>query len=95
VQTDDRLRDLSGEIAAVMRRFQIQTTGNLAQQVQRRTRRPVQVDHLKEARVQSGKPVPGGRGFTGTDLAGQQPRASVVDQKLQSRLNLLPSDVLE
>ena len=35
VQTDDGFRDLSREIAAIMRRLQIQTTGNLAQQVQR------------------------------------------------------------
>ena len=35
VQTDDGFRDLSREIAAIVRRLQIQTAGNLAQQVQR------------------------------------------------------------
>jgi len=46
VQTHDRIGDLIDQIAFEASGFEIQVAGQLAQQIQSRTRRPVQVEIL-------------------------------------------------
>src|SRR5919108_6477825 len=95
VQTDDSFRDLCGEIATVMGRLQIEAVGDLTKKVERRTRGPVQINHLEETRIQTGQPGSGGGGLAGADFAGEKTRATVFDEELQASLDLLPAGVFE
>ena len=90
VQTHDRIGDLIDQIAFEASGFEIQVAGQLAQQIQSRTRRPVQVDDLVEVRIQGGQPESGGRGLARTGFAGEQTRAAVIGKELKTGLQLNP-----
>ena len=55
----------------------------------------MQVNHFEQIRIQARKPGSGGRRLSRTDFTGQQSGATVIDEKLQPRLNLFLSGVFE
>ena len=61
-----------GEIAAIVRRFQIQAMSDLTEKIQRRAGGPVQVNHFEEIGIQPGKPGSGSGGLAGADFAGEK-----------------------
>jgi hypothetical protein len=50
IETHDDLRGLAREIAAIVRRFHIQFERQLTQQIERRSRGPVQIQDLIQVR---------------------------------------------
>ena len=90
VQTHDGVGNLAHQVAAVVRRLQVQFQGDLAQQVQRRARGPVHVEDLVEAGIERGGEHARGGGLAGAHFAGEQADAVMLDQKLQPRLDLVP-----
>src|SRR6266404_1091343 len=90
IQAHDGLRDLARQIAAIVRRLQIQLQRHLAEQIQRRAGRPVQIHHFEQIRIQGGGEAARGGGLARTDFTGQQPHAVMIHQKLEPRLDLGP-----
>ena len=90
VETHDGVGDLAHQVAAVVRRFQIQFQGQLAEQIQSRSGGPVQIEDLIEIGIEAGGEGAGGGGLAGADFAGQQAGAVMIDQKLEPRLDLIP-----
>src|SRR5579864_4188680 len=90
VQMHDGFRDLANEIAAIVSRFEIQLQGQLAEQIQGRSRGPVQIQDLIQVGIQArGKGARRGR-FTRSHLAGQQAGPVMIGQELKARFDLLP-----
>jgi hypothetical protein len=50
----------------------------------------MQVEDLVEARIEAGGEGAGGGGLAGSDLTGEQTRGLVIEEKLQSSLDLSP-----
>ena len=90
VETHDGLRDLAHQVAAVVRRFQIELQGQLAEQIERRSGSPVQIQDLIKIGIERGGKAAGGGRFTGADFPGEQADAVMLGQKLQPRLGLIP-----
>ena len=90
IETHDGFGDLAHQVAAVVRRFQIQFQGQLAEQIQSRSGGPVQIQDLIEVGIEPGGEGAGGGGFAGADFAGEQTGAVMIDQKLEPRLDLGP-----
>lgn len=82
--------DLARQVAAVVRRFQIQLQRQLPEQVQRRSGGPVQIEDLIQVRMERGGEGAGGGGLARADLAGEQTGAVMIGQKLQPRFGLIP-----
>src|ERR1035437_6045576 len=61
-----------------------------AEQIQRRSGGPVQVEDLIQVGIERGGEAAGGGGFTGADFTGEQPGAVMIGQKLQPRFGLVP-----
>jgi hypothetical protein len=55
----------------------------------------VQVNPFEQIRVQTGKPGSGRGGLAGADFAGEKTGAAVIDEELQTGLDLLPASVFE
>src|SRR5207247_2302576 len=90
VKMHDGLGDLAHQIAAVVRRFQIQFQGDLAEQIQSRSRGPVQIQDLIEVGIEASGEGAGRGRFTSAHFAGQQAGAVMIDQELEARLDLVP-----
>src|SRR5215831_11995284 len=90
IQAHDSLRDLARQVAAIVRRLQIQFQRHLAEQIERRARRPVQIHHLEQIGIQTGGEAARRGALARTDFAGDQPRAAMLYQKLEPRLDLIP-----
>ena len=90
VQAHDGAGNLAYQVAAEVCRLQVQLQGDLAQQVQRRTRGEVHVEDLVKAGVERGCEHARGGGFAGAHFAGDQTDAVMLGQKVQPRLDLIP-----
>jgi len=90
VQPHEGFRDLAHQIAAIMRRLQVQFAGQLEEKIQNRAGGSVQIENLIEVRVEAGGEGAGGGGLARSHLAGEQTCGLVIDQKLQSSLELSP-----
>ena len=90
VQTHDGAGDLAHQVAAEVRRLQVQFQGDLAQQVQRRARGEVHVENLVQAGIERGGEHARGSGLARAHFAGDQTDAVMLGQKLQPRLDLVP-----
>src|SRR5919109_794360 len=91
IQTHDGLGDLTDQIPAATRRLEVQFARQLPQQIQAGAGGPVQVEDLVQTGIERAAEGAGGSGFSGSHFSGQQTRSVVIDQKLQSRLDLSPS----
>ena len=81
--------DLAHQVAAVVRRLQVQFQGQLAQQIQSGSGSPVQIQDLIEVGIEAGGEGAGGGGFAGADFAGEQAGAVMIGEKLEPRLDLV------
>ena len=90
VETHDGIGDLAHQVAAEVRRLQVQFQGDLAQQVQRRAGGEVQVEDLVEVGIERGGEDARGGGLAGAHFAGEQADAVMLRQKLEPRLDLIP-----
>src|SRR5215831_19102450 len=90
IEMHDGFGYLAHEIAAVMRWLEIQLEGQLAEQIQSRSRRPVQIQDLIEVGIEAGAESAGRGGFAGAYFAGQQPGAMMIHQELETHLDLVP-----
>src|SRR5262249_29222098 len=90
VQTHDGFGDLAHQVAAEVRRLQIQFQSDLAQQVQRRAGGEMDIENLVEAGLARAGEATGRGGFSRANLAGDQAHAVMLRQKLQPRLDLIP-----
>ena len=90
IEAHDGAGDLAHKVAAVVGRFQVQFQRQLAEQIQRRSGGPVQVEDLIQVGIERGGEAAGGGGFTGADFTGEQPGAVMIGQKLQPRFGLVP-----
>src|SRR5919109_1519867 len=90
IQTHNGLRDLARQIAAIVRRLQIEFQRHLAEQIEGRARRPVQIHHFEQIGIQRGGEAARRGALARTDFAGEQPRAVMLHQKLEPRLDLIP-----
>ena len=70
--------DLAHQVAAEVRRLQIQFQGDLAQQVQRRAGGEVHIEDLIEVGIERGGEDARGGGLAGADFAGEQARAVML-----------------
>src|SRR2546429_9222722 len=68
VQADDGFGDLAHQVATAVSRFEIQFTGQLAQQVQGGSGSPVQVEDLEQTGVEGSDEGAGGGGLAGSDF---------------------------
>ena len=91
VESDDGFGDLIDEIALEVRGFETQIAGQLAEQIQRRTGGPVQIDRLVEVGIQTGQPGSGGRRLARSSFSGQQARATMIGEELKAGFQLGPS----
>jgi hypothetical protein len=80
--------DLAHQVAAVVRRFEIEFEGQLAEQVQSGAGSPVQIQDLVEAGIECRSEGAGGGGLAGANFAGEQTGAVVIGEKLESCLGL-------
>src|SRR5205807_808881 len=90
IKTHDGLGDLAHQIAAVVRRFQIEFQCQLAEQIERGSGSPVQIQDLVQVGIERGGEATGGGRFTGADFPGEQAGAVMIGQKLQPCLGLIP-----
>ena len=90
IEAHDGFGDLAHQVAAVVRRDQVQFQGQLAQQVESRSRGPVQVQDLIEIGIEAGGEGARRGGFAGAHFAGEQAGAVMIDQELEPRLDLGP-----
>ena len=91
IETHDGIGDLAHQVAAVVRRLQIQFQGQLTEQVQSGPGAPVQIEDFIQVGIESGGEGAGGGTLAGADFAGEQTSAMMIDQKLQPGLDLSPS----
>src|SRR5438128_11099172 len=78
VEAHDGFGDLAHQVAAVMRRLQIQLQGQLAEKIQSRPGGPMQIQDLIEVGVESGGESGGSGGRDGVSSAGEQTRAVIL-----------------
>src|SRR5580658_2415021 len=90
VQAHHGAGDLTHQVAAKVRRLQVQFQGDLTQQVQRRTRGEVYVEDLVQAAIERGGEYARGSGLARAHFAGDQTYAVMLGQELQPRLDLSP-----
>src|SRR5580704_1182276 len=90
VQAHDGIGNLAYQIAAEVRRRQVQFERDLAEQVQCRARGKVHVENLVQAGVERGGEHARGGGLASAHFAGDQAHAMMLRQKLQSCLDLIP-----
>src|SRR2546426_8501666 len=90
IETHDGIGDLAHQVAAVVRRFQVQFQSQLAEQIQGRPGAPVQIEDFIQVGIESGGEGAGGGGLAGADFPGEQAGAVMLDQKLEPRLDLGP-----
>ena len=88
VEIHDGGGDLAHQVAAVVRRFEVEFQGQLAEQIQSGPGSPVQIQDLVEVGIESGGEGAGGGGLAGADFAGEQTGAVVIGQKLEPCLGL-------
>ena len=88
VEIHDGGRDLTHQVAAVVRRFEVQFQGQLAKEIQSGPGSPVQIQDLVEAGIEPRGEGAGGGGLAGADFAGEQTGAVVIGQKLESCFGL-------
>jgi hypothetical protein len=93
VQTDDGLRDLCRQIAAVVDRIKVMS--DLTQKIERRAGGPVQVNNLDEIAIQTSEPGSGSGELAGTDFSGEKTGAAMIDEELQAGLDPLLAGVFE
>jgi hypothetical protein len=86
VEIHDGGRDLAHQVAAVVRRFEVELQGQLAEQIQSGPGTPMEVQDLVEAGIESRGEGAGGGRLAGADFAGEQTGAVVIGQKLESCL---------
>jgi hypothetical protein len=91
VQAHDGIGNLAHQVAAEVRRRQVQFQRDLAEQVQCRARGEVHVENLVEAGVERGGEHARGGGLASAHFAGDQAHAMMLGQKLQPCLDLIPS----
>src|SRR6266478_1269297 len=72
IEAHDGTGDLAHQIAAVVGRIQIQFQRQLAEQIQRRSRGPVQIEDLIQVGIERGAEGTSGSGFARADFAGEQ-----------------------
>src|ERR1035437_2895771 len=90
VQAHDGAGHLAHQVAAEVRRFQIQFQSDLAEQVQRGARGEVYVEDLVQAGVEGSGEYARGGGLAGAYFAGEQPHTVMLSQELQPRFDLVP-----
>ena len=90
VQAHDGACNLAHQVAAEVRRFQVQFQSDLAEQVERGARGEVHVEDLVQAGVEGRGEYPRSGGFTRAHFAGEQPHTVMLGQKLQPRFDLVP-----
>src|ERR1700674_2881474 len=85
-----RTGNLAYQVAAEVRRLQVQFQGDLTQQVQRRARGEVHVEDFVQAGVERGGEHARSGGLACAHFAGDQTHAVMLRQELQPRLDLIP-----
>src|SRR6516165_5222842 len=90
IETDDGGRDLAHQVAAIVGRFQVQFMRELTEQIEGRSRCPVQIQDLVEIGIETGSEGACGGGLAGADFAGEQAGTVMIGQKLQARFGLIP-----
>src|ERR1035438_2780601 len=90
VETHDGVGDLAHQVAAVVRRLQVQFQGQLTEQIQSRPGAPVQIEDFIQVGIESGGEAAGGGTLAGADFDGEQTGAVMLDQELEPRLDLGP-----
>src|ERR1700683_2384518 len=91
IQAHDGAGNLAHQVAAEVRRLQVQFQGDLAQQIQRRARGEVYVEDLVQAAIERGGKHARGGGLARAHFAGDQTYAVMLCQELQPRFDLIPS----
>src|SRR5262245_16228397 len=90
VEMHDGCGDLARQVAAVVRWLQSQFQSDLTEQIQSGSRGPVQIQDLIEVGIEAGGERAGRGRFAGAHLASEQTSAVMIDQKLETRLDLVP-----
>ena len=88
VEIHDGGGDLAHQVAAEVRRLEVEFQGQLAKEIQSGAGSPVYIQDLVEAGIESRGEGAGGGGLAGADFAGEQAGAVVIGQKLESCLGL-------
>src|SRR5580698_4064152 len=90
VQSHDCLADLTHQIAAKVRRFEVEGQRNLAQQVERSPGGVMNVQGFIKVGIERRREHTRRRRLAGPDFAGKQTNTVMLREKLQPRVDLLP-----